>query len=222
MLVLYRVGGPELEELMEVARETRQRGWWRPYGSVLSGAYVGFEAAASSIRTYQALAVPELLQTEDYARALLRVARDDLTPEDLTNRVRVRMARQGLLTQEDPVDLWCVLDEAALLRRVGGGDVMRAQLEHVVSVAGLPNVKIQVLTLDAGPHAGMDGSFVLLHFPDDLDPDTVYVAMATGGVFQEKVDELRRYEAVFESLQEVALPPEESTALVASMVKESF
>jgi transcriptional regulator with XRE-family HTH domain len=221
MLTLYQVGDPELEDLMEVARETRQRGWWRPYGSVLTGAYVGFEAAAQSIRTYEAQCIPGLLQTEDYARCLMLAARLGLTPEDFAKRVRVRMDRQALLTQDDPVHLWCVLDEAVLLRRVGGCEVMRAQLEHLRDAAELPNVILQVLPLDAGAHAGMDGSFVLLHFPDDLDPDTVYVAMATGGVFQEKVDELRRYETVFELLQEVALPPDESAALVASLAKES-
>jgi transcriptional regulator with XRE-family HTH domain len=222
MLVLYDVGKPELEDLMDVARETRQRGWWRPYGSILTGAYVAFEAAASTIRSYEAQCIPGLLQTEEYARCQLTTARPDLPAGELANRIRVRLDRQSLLTQDDPVHLWCVVDEAALVRPVGGPDVMRAQLEHLLAAAELPHIKIQVLPFEAGAHAGMDGSFLLLHFPDEQDPDTVYVVMATGGVFQEKADELRRYETVFSSLQEVALPPDESVAFVARKAKESF
>ena len=222
MLVLYDVGRPELEDLMDVARETRQRGWWRPYGSILTGAYVAFEAAASTIRSYEAQCIPGLLQTEEYARCQLTAARQDLPAGELANRIRVRLDRQSLLTQDDPVHFWCVVDEAALVRPVGGPDVMRAQLEHLLAAAEMPHVKLQVLPFDVGAHAGMDGSFLLLHFPDEQDPDTVYVVMATGGVFQEKADELRRYETVFSSLQEVALPPEESVAFVARKAKESF
>jgi len=222
MLVLYDVGRPELEDLMDVARETRQRGWWRPYGSILTGANVAFEAAASTIRSYEAQCIPGLLQTEEYARCQLTAARQDLPAGELANRIRVRLDRQSLLTQDDPVHFWCVVDEAALVRPVGGPDVMRAQLEHLLAAAEMPHVKLQVLPFDVGAHAGMDGSFLLLHFPDEQDPDTVYVVMATGGVFQEKADELRRYETVFSSLQEVALPPEESVAFVARKAKESF
>src|SRR6185503_17576909 len=118
MLVLYHVDQADLEELMDVARETRQRGWWRPYGSVLTGAFVAFEAAATTIRSYEAQCVPGLLQTEEYARCQLVAARQDLTPEDVATRVRVRLGRQALLTQEDPVDFLCIVDEAALVRPV--------------------------------------------------------------------------------------------------------
>jgi transcriptional regulator with XRE-family HTH domain len=221
MLLLYQVAQPELEELMEVARETRQRGWWRPYGSVLTGAYVSFEAAAQSIRAYEAQCVPGLLQTEGYARALMGAARLELTPAEFDKRVYVRMQRQALLSQADPVELWCVLDEAALLRRVGGAEVMRAQWERLIEDAARPNVVLQVLPLDAGAHPGMDGSFVLLRFPDEVDADTVYVAFATGGVFQDKADELSRYSAIFALLAEQALTPDASVALIAKLVKES-
>jgi transcriptional regulator with XRE-family HTH domain len=222
MLVLYNVGQPELDDLMDVARETRQRGWWRPYGSILTGAYVAFEAAAASIRSYESQCVPSLLQTDEYARCQVAAARPDLPPEEIASRVRVRLDRQALLTSDDPLHFWCVLDEAALMRPVGGPDVMRAQLEHLVASTELSHVKLQVLPFDVGAHAGMDGSFLLLHFPDEQDPDTVYVVMATGGVFQEKADELRRYETVFSSLHEVALPPDESVAFLARKAKESF
>jgi transcriptional regulator with XRE-family HTH domain len=220
MLVLYRVAEADREELMSVARQTRQRGWWQPYGSVLTGAYVSFEAAAASVRSYEAQCVPGLLQTEEYARTLISAARQDGAPEEVQDRVRVRMARQSLLTQEDPIDFWCVIDEAVLLRTVGGLDVMRKQLDHLVLSASLPNVTLQVLPLEMGAHPGMDGSFVLLHFADEADTDTVYVTMATGGVFHEKAEELRRYEAIFDRLRQISLAPDESVALVANLAKE--
>jgi transcriptional regulator with XRE-family HTH domain len=220
MLALYRVAEAECEELMAVARQTRQRGWWQPYGSVLTGAYVSFEAAAQSVRSYEAQCIPGLLQTEEYARTLISVARQDGAPEEVQNRVRVRMARQALITQDDAVDFWCVIDEAALLRTVGGRDVMRKQFDHLVVAAGLPNVTIQVLPLEAGAHPGMDGSFVLLHFADDADTDTVYVTMANGGVFHEKPEDLHRWEMIFDRLRQMSLAPDESVALVANLAKE--
>jgi transcriptional regulator with XRE-family HTH domain len=220
MLTLYHVGEAELEDLMEIARETRQRGWWQPYGSVLTGAYIGFEAAAQLIRSYEAQCMPGLLQTQDYARSLIRAGRNDLSVREVEDRVRVRMARQALLTQDEPVDFRCVLDEAVLLRPVGGWDVMQPQLECLVETTELTNVTLQVLPLEVGAHPGMEGSFVLLRFPDKADPDTAYVTMATGGVFQEKADELSRYATIFDRLRDLALSPEESAVLIARMAKE--
>jgi hypothetical protein len=220
MLALYTVGDAELESLMDIARGTRQRGWWQPYGSVLTGAYVGFEAAAHRIGSYEAHCVPGLLQTEEYAYSLISAARDDLSREEIADRVRVRKARQAILTQDEPVEFWSILDEAALLRPVGGPDVMREQFDHLLAAAELPNVTLQILPLSAGAHPGMEGSFVLLHFSDEMDRDTVYVAMATGGVFQEKPEELARYTLILERLKDVALPAEESVVFVAKLAKE--
>ena len=220
MLALYGVGDAELEELLTVARETRQRGWWQPYGSILTGAYVGFEAAADRIRSYEAQCIPGLLQTPDYARSMVQATLSGRPIDEVDNRVRVRLGRQTLLTQDDPVDFWCVVDEAALRRPVGGREVMRCQLEHLVREGARPNVTLQVLPMSVGEHPGMDGSFVILCFPDDADPDTVYVTMATGGVFQEKPDDVSRYSTIFERLQEMALPSAESAEFIATMAKE--
>jgi uncharacterized protein DUF5753 len=143
-------------------------------------------------------------------------------PEQIDNRVRLRMVRQEIITHEDPVEFWCVLDEAALMRPVGGRPALQRQLEHLATTAELPNVRLQVLPLEIGAHAGMDGSFVLLSFPHESDPDTVYVTIATGGVFQEKPDEISRYAAIFDRLQQAALSPEDSAALINRMAKETL
>jgi len=220
MLALYGVGDTELEELLSVARETRQRGWWQPYGSILTGAYVGFEAAADRIRSYEAQCVPGLLQTADYARSMIAAVHTGRPRQEVDDRVHIRLGRQALLTQEDPVQLWCVLDEAALRRPVGGREVMRCQLEHLVRESARPNVTLQVLPMAAGEHPGMEGSFVIMSFPDAADPDTVYVTIATGGVFQEKPDDVSRYEIIFDRLQKMALSSAESAEFIATMAKE--
>ncbi len=220
MLALYGVAESELEDLVEIARETRKKGWWHSYGPVLTGAYVSFEAAAQSIRSYEAQCVPGLLQVPDYARGLIRAGRPEPSLQEVEDRVRLRLARQELLRQEDPVDFWCILDEAVLQRPVAGSEVMRQQLEHLISAAEWPNVTLQILPLEAGAHPGMEGSFVLLRFPHEADADTVYVTMATGGVFQEKPDELQRYSVIFDYLVAAALTPAASTALIATKVKE--
>jgi hypothetical protein len=215
ILTLYQVGDPALSELIEVAKETRLRGWWQQQNGALTSAYVAFEQAASDIRSYEAQCVPGLLQTEEYARNLIRWGGE--SNEVIESRIRLRMARRSLLTQEDPVRFWCVIDEGALLRPVGSPHVMREQLAHLATMSTVDNVTLQVLPLAVGAHPGMDGSFVVLGFPHESDPDTVYVTMATGGVFQEKPDELSRYTGIFARLTELALGCDESTALLRSM-----
>ncbi|HTF09500.1 MAG TPA: helix-turn-helix transcriptional regulator [Asanoa sp.] len=220
MLAIYGITGPECEELVQISREARQKGWWHPYGAVLAGAYVGLEAAAHSIRAYEQQAVPGLLQTEDYAKAMIRAARPDFTADDVDRRVSVRRARQSLLKEDDPIDLWFVLDEAVVSRPVGGDVVMRAQLERLVQAADLPNVTLQILPFEAGAHAGMDGTFAILEFPEPSDPEVVYAENATGGLFIEKSDELRKYVFIFDHIRAAALRPEESVAYIAKLAKE--
>lgn len=220
MLGIYGVVGAECEELVQIAREARQKGWWHPYSTVLTGAYVGLEAAAGSVRAYEQQVVPGLLQTEEYAKAMIRAARPDITADEVDRRVRVRLGRQSLLIQDDPIDLWVVLDEAVVSRPVGGDAVMRAQLQRLVEAADLPNVTLQILPFKAGAHAGMDGTFTILDFPEPNDPDVVYAENATGGLFLEKGDELRKYAFIFDHIRAAALRPEESVALIAKLAKE--
>jgi transcriptional regulator with XRE-family HTH domain len=224
ILTLFRVGEPTLCELVEVAKETRQRGWWQRHGTVLTSEFVAFEQAASLIRSYEAQCVPGLLQTEEYARHLLAGAQDLLVDgEDQThleNRLKVRMRRQSLLTQDDPLQLWCVIDESALLRPVGGPTVMREQIDYLIAMSERDNVTIQVLPLRVGAHPGMDGSFAILRFPHESDPDAVYVTTATGGAFLEKPEHVARHERVFEMLTSVALSPQDSREFMRSAWKE--
>lgn len=220
MLEIYGVSDAERDELIQIAREARQKGWWHPFSTVLTGAYVGLEAAAGSIRAYEQQVVPGLLQTEEYARALIRGARPDITVEEVEKRVRVRRNRQSLLSQDDPIDLWVVLDETVVSRPVGGDATMRTQLEYLVEAADLPNVTLQILPFEAGAHAGMDGSFTILDFPEPGDPAVVYAENATGGLFLEKNDELQKYVFIFDHIRAAAIRPEESVALIAKLAKE--
>src|SRR4029450_5407481 len=132
MLDIYGVEGDESAELVQISREARQKGWWHPFSTVLTGAYVGLEAAARSIRAYEQQVVPGLLQTDKYAIAMIRSARLGDSDREIEQRVRVRMARQALLIQDDPIDLRVVLDEAVVSRPVGGDEVMRDQLFRLV------------------------------------------------------------------------------------------
>nr|BFE66871.1 hypothetical protein GCM10020092_001720 [Actinoplanes digitatis] len=153
MLDIYGISGIESEELVQISREARQKGWWHPFSTVLTGAYVGLEAAAKSIRAYEQQVVPGLLQTDKYAIAMIRAARLGDSDREIEQRVRVRMARQALLIQDDPIELWVVLDEAVVSRPVGGDEVMRDQLLRLVEATRMPNVTLQILPFAAGAHA---------------------------------------------------------------------
>jgi len=220
MLAVYGVDGLAADDLVQVAREARLKGWWHLYGTVLTSAYVGLEAAASEIRAYEGQVVPGLLQIEHYARTMIVKGRPDISAAELDRRVHVRMERQSLLTQDDPLHLWVVLDEAIFHRLVGGPAVMRQQLDHLVMIAGLPNMTLQVLPFAIGAHAGMDGSFAILGYEEPADPDLVFAENAAGGLFLEKDEELRRYHFIFDHLRASALPPDKSVAFVAARVKE--
>lgn len=220
MLDIYGVSGVESDELVQISREARQKGWWHPYSTVLTGAYVGLEAAAACVRAYEQQVVPGLLQTEAYAAAIVRAGRPDISVDEISRRVHVRMERQSLLIQDDPIDLWVVLDEAVVSRPVGGDEVMRDQLRRLVVAAELPNVTLQVLPFGVGAHAAMDGTFAILGFPEAEDPDAVFAENATGGLFLEKSDELRKYDAIFDLIRSTALTPEESTQMITMRAEE--
>lgn len=210
MLALYGVTGEDAEALIEIARGARQRGWWQDYSDVMPDwfeFYVGLEADATSIATFEAEAVPGLLQTAEYARAITEVSWGDSSAE---RTVAVRMQRQAILRREPPPSLSVVLNEAVLLRPVGGAAVMRRQLEHLADLAQSPTVTIQVLPFSAGGHPAITRSYVILRFPDAIDDPVVHLDNLTVGLALEEPKHVDGYTLIHERLCTMALSPEES------------
>jgi transcriptional regulator with XRE-family HTH domain len=224
MLEIYGVSGQERDSLVQLARDSRQKGWWHAYSDTINpqfATYVGLESAASEIRVYEVSLIPSLLQTEDYARAIITSGMMNGTGEEMERSVALRMARQPALTRDDdPPLLWTVLDEAALRRRVGGSELMRAQLEHVLELSSLKNVAMQVIPFGAGAHPAMGRPFVILVFPERIDPDVVYLEDLTSAFYLEDVEEVDRYNVFFNHLRANALSFDESAALVTSVLKD--
>jgi len=178
MLDLYGVSAQQGASLVQLARDSRQKGWWHAYSDTIQpqfATYIGLESAASEIRIYEVTLIPGLLQTEEYARTVIAAGTVGGDHEGTERNVALLMARQPLLTGDDPPRLWAVLDEAALRRTVGGAGLMRLQLDHLLDLARLPNVAIQVIPFGAGAHPAMGRPFVILAFPERADPDVVYL-----------------------------------------------
>jgi transcriptional regulator with XRE-family HTH domain len=224
LLRLYEVTDPdEVEELLAMAADANSPGWWQRYGDVLPPwfrNYVDLEAAATLIRTYEGQFIPGLLQTDDYMRALVHGAHLEDSNEEVGRRVRLRMARQTLLTREQPPRLWAVVDEAALRRPVGGREVMRAQLERLLEASKLPNVTLQILGFGAGAHPAMGSSFSILRFPDQGLPDLVYLEHLTNAVYLDKRPEVERYLDVMELLCVQSEPPARTEAFINKVLSE--
>jgi transcriptional regulator with XRE-family HTH domain len=223
MLEFYGVPEDQRESLVQLARDSRQKGWWHAYSDTIQpqfAAYIGLESAASEIRIYEVSLIPSLLQTEEYARAVIGAGMMSGKPDDINRSVQLRMARQPTLTRADPPKLWAVLDEAALRRRVGGAGLMRLQLEHLLDMASLPNVAVQVIPFGGGAHPAMGRPFIVLVFPERIDPDVVYLEDLTRAMYLEDVDEVDRYNMFFNHLRATALSFEESAALIISVLKD--
>lgn len=214
MLEVYGIEDDQREALVQLAREARKKGWWHAYSEVFTGAFIGLESDASSLHTHQALLVPGLLQTEGYSRAVIRATRPDAAEAEVERRVAARLARQKLLTDAHPPEYWAVVDEAVLHRVVGGPQVMRAQLGHLVKLAALPHVTLQVVPFAAGAHAGVESPFLILGFPEQADPDVVYVECATTGVYLEQQSDVHRYTLMFDHLRAAALKPDDTVTMV--------
>jgi hypothetical protein len=221
MLAIYNVTGEQRDGLIEIAREAKQKAWWHAYTDLPISAFVGLEAAASSISIYAALVLPGLFQTQNYARALLRGIHHSLPSEEIERLVELRMARQSLLTEQDPPKLWVVLDEAAVRRQVGGPDVMREQVEQLIKFESSPNVTLQVLPFANGEHTGLDGAFMIIGFPEQADPNLAYIEHTIAkDLYLEDTDVVRRYDVLFDHLRAVALPPNESVSFLEKLLAE--
>ncbi|GAA4549987.1 helix-turn-helix domain-containing protein [Amycolatopsis samaneae] len=223
LLNLYEVDPAQREYLLALLKDASVQGWLRPYHSDLPEeytAYISFESEAQGVRNYESLFLPGLLQTEDYARAVIRGVLPTATEEQVEDRVRARLERQPLLTKAAPLKFWAVVDEAALRRVVGGPAVMGRQLQHLAEVVAAPNVTLQVIPFEAGAHPGMPGQFILMDFADPMDTDLIYIDSMAGDLFLESEADISRYRAIFDHLVAVAKSPNDSAALVAELAGE--
>lgn len=223
LLDTYGVTGSEADSLVQLAREARRKGWWHTYGRLLPTwfeAYVGLEAEAIRLRDFQSMVVPGLLQTEDYARAVLRTAPTAGSPEDIDRQVALRLQRQAILAQANPPDLWVVLSESVLRVQVGGSAVMREQLRRLIDVAERSNVTMQVLPFTTAAHVQPISPFTILEFPDVADPTVVYLEHLTGNLFLESQDEVRRYTVIFDHLRAEALGTGQSIDFMSQLAAE--
>jgi transcriptional regulator with XRE-family HTH domain len=204
LLSLYGVTDEaEREQLLALTRQASVPGWWQQYNDVLPRwfeLYIGLEKAASVIRAYEVQFVHGLMQTEDYARAVILISNAKAAADEIDRRVSLRIQRQQLLTQPDAPDLWTVLDEAVLHRSPGGTKVMRAQLEHLLELTDLPNVTLQIVPFRSGPHAAAGGPFTLLRFPDPDLPDVVYLEQLNSALYLDQQEDVTDYVAVMDQL----------------------
>ncbi|MFI6483096.1 helix-turn-helix domain-containing protein [Nonomuraea sp. NPDC050663] len=221
LLTLYGVTDPEERApLLELARTANAPGWWHKYSDVLPGwfeVYIGLEGAAAAIRTYENQFVPGLLQTPVYARAVIALDHARAPITEMDRRVSVRVTRQRRLTGDRPLRLWAVLDESCVRRSPGGPEVLRDQLDHLLTMAALPNVTLQIMPFDRGGHAAAGGPFSLLRFPQPELPDVVYMEQLTSALYLDKPAESEHYTEVMNRLSTQALTPEETTQFIAAL-----
>ncbi len=203
LLTLYGVtDAEERAALLNLAREANTPGWWHAYSDILPAwaePYVGLEAAASVIRTYQIQFVPGLLQTEGYARALIRQGSAS-TEQEIARRGELRASRQEVLRRPDAPQLWAVVDEGALRRPVGSRAIIREQLGHLIEMAGHPAVTLQIMPFSGGAHPAMGGPFTILRFAEPDLADVVYIEQLTSALYLDKPAEVDSYLEVMEQL----------------------
>lgn len=208
-----------LEMLATQGRESS--GWWHEHRQEISpgySTYIGLEFGAEELTTFDPLVINGLLQTSAYARAVIESGPDELDEQQVDLLLAIRARRQELLTHEtDPLRLWVVLDEAALQRQVGGPEVMREQCAHLLDMAKLARVTLQVAPFSAGAHPGVNGPFTIMTFPEAEDTPAVYLDSAVGQLLIEEEEEVKRFQIALQRLQAMALPPAESMRMIANM-----
>ena len=213
----------EREALLRLARQANNPGWWHHYGDILPPwfqSYLGLEAAASLIRTYEIQFVPGLLQTPEYARAVILLGHAGATADEIDRRVELRRQRQQILDRIEPPQLWAVIDEAVLRRPIGGADVMQAQIQALIEAAKKPNVRLQIIPFHAGGHAAAGGPFAILRFPEPELPDVVYVEQLTSAIYLEKRDDVDHYAIAMERVCIDAEPPSHTQDILGKLLHE--
>ncbi|WP_346045506.1 helix-turn-helix transcriptional regulator [Actinomadura chokoriensis] len=224
LLSLYGVSDPaERAPLLRLAREANHPGWWHQYGDILPSwfeVYLGLEEAASMLRAYELQFVPGLLQTHDYASAVVRLGYPDASDEEVERRVQIRTARQERFTSPGAPMLWAVLDEAVVRRPLGGGELMRAQIEHLIEVSTLTNVCLQILPFGVGGHAAAGGPFTILRFAEPGLSDVVYLEQLTSALYLDTQSDVDHYAQAMEKLCATALRPEDSVAYLVDLLRD--
>ncbi|OKJ99611.1 MULTISPECIES: helix-turn-helix transcriptional regulator [unclassified Streptomyces] len=210
-----------VDSLMQMAKDSRQQGWWHAFGDIPYSVYIGLETDAASLRVYEPQVVPGLLQTRQYAEALITGALPESSPADIEKRVNVRARRQERIKDaETPLRLWAVIDESALRRVVGDKQLMIQQLEHLVEQSHLPHVTVQVLPFDMGAHPGISGHYAILEFPDAADSSVVYIEGVTSDLYLEKANDVQRYSVMYEHLRAQALNVEQTRQFIGEVIKD--
>ncbi|MFJ9829246.1 helix-turn-helix domain-containing protein [Streptomyces sp. NPDC101160] len=210
-----------VDSLMQMAKDSRQQGWWHAFGDIPYSVYIGLETDAESLRVYEPQIIPGLLQTHAYAEAVIAGALPESTQADIEKRVQVRTRRQERIREdgERPLRLWAVIDEGALRRVVGGRQVMVEQLEHLVEQSHLPHVTVQVLPFHMGAHPGISGHYAILEFPDTSDSSVVYIEGVTSDLYLEKAQDVGKYSVMYEHLRAQALNADDTRAYIMKMAK---
>jgi transcriptional regulator with XRE-family HTH domain len=224
LLITYGVTDVrEIDAFLALARDASRPGWWHSYDDVLPEWFkvaVGLEESASLIRAYEPQVVPGLLQTEAYIRAITAASFPSEQEEDAERRVALRLARQDLLKRPAPPEYWVVLEETVLRRPIGGTDVMRGQIGHLIECAARPNITLQVLPFAAGWHPAMYGMFNLFRFPDDAIPDVVYSESLTSAYYLNKPEETSKYTEALDRMATMAATPDQSVSILREILKE--
>ena len=221
LLTLYGITDEaERQSLLSLAREAKVAGWWQSYSDVLPNwvpTYVGLEGAATLLRAYEVQFVHGLLQTEEYARAVVRRGMKGASADDVERRVALRLERQKYLFSDNAPEFHIVLDEAALRRPYGDREVMRGQLQHLIDISERPNVRLQVMPFSFGGHSGESGAFTILSFPESDLSDVVYLEQLTSALYLDKREDVAQYEQALKELQQDSPGPDESRDLLRGL-----
>lgn len=224
MAEFYGSSAEQISELLELAEGSKQRGWWQEYPSTARrngfDTYLGLETAATALSVFEPDPLPELLQTAEYSATLLGSSREEFTTPEISERLAVTSKRQQRLLGTAPLELWAVLDEAALRRIVGGRRLMRGQLEHLVLMSYRRNVTVQVLPFDVGAHPLLGERVTVFSFRNSTDQQVVHAGDPTNSRFLDKGGETEPYLSAFEQVCSMALPPKESTMLISRIADE--
>ncbi|MFJ2031174.1 helix-turn-helix domain-containing protein [Streptosporangium sp. NPDC087985] len=225
LLDLYALPEDRRQDLVDLAKNARFKGWWDAYGDTFPtelATYIALEAEAAAIRGFSAQIVPGMLQTDEYARSVIRSGLMDLAPRGETERrVEARKTRQRLLRREvGPLDYSVIMSEAALRNRIGSSEDMRAQCRHLMDLAQLPNVTVQIIPFTSGAHPAMAGTFSILSFPARYDEDVVYIETMTSNLWVEDENDVHRYTLVLDHLRTIAYGIDESLSFLATMADQ--